>query len=528
MIAYLLGGVGLFILGMSLLTEGLRSLAGDALRRALTRFTGGSIRGFLAGLGVTALVQSSSATTVMTIGFVSAGLIAFSSAIAVIIGANLGTTSTGWLVSLVGLKFDVSLAALPFVGIGAAVRMLGRGRVVALGTALAGFGLIFVGIDTLQVGMGGLADRISLDGIDGGSILGILALVGIGAAMTVVMQSSSAAVATTLTALSAGAIGVPEAAALVIGQNIGTTVTATFAAIGASVPAKRTAVAHILFNLGTGVIALVALPTLESISEGVRRLIPGDPAAVSVAAFHTAFNLVGVLVFLPLTIPFSKFVERLLPDRKSPIAYRLDKSVAQVGAVGIEAVRRTLEDVSMILGKAGATAMSVEHGRAAARDAANQALPALDEARRFMEVIAINPQDPSEYRRHVSNLHALDHLTELERLMRVFPQVPSDFDGQSRARLRHVFESLSEWHERDPATARGQLEEYVNLLQPALQTIRHSALAKVAAGQSTQEATLVTLDFIRWADQAAWHAWRVSHHLWVAGGEHAIEAPVVL
>jgi phosphate:Na+ symporter len=405
--------------------------------------------------------------------------------------------------------------------------MLGKGRVVALGTALAGFGLIFVGIDTLQVGMGGLAEKFSLDAIDGGSIFGVLALVGIGAAMTVVMQSSSAAVATTLTALGAGAIGVHEAAALVIGQNIGTTVTATVAAIGASISAKRTAVAHILFNLGTGVIALAALPSLEAIPEAVRRLVPGDPAAVSVAAFHTAFNLVGVLVFLPLTIPFSKFVERLLPEKKSPFTFRLDKSVAQLGAVGIEAVRRTLEDVSTVLGRAGASATEPGNGRAAAGEAANKALPVLDEVRAFMEAIVVNSQDPIEYRRHVSNLHALDHLAELNRMMQVVPQVPSDFDPEARVQLRAVFDSLADWHESDPATTAIHLEELVKWLQPALKAIRHSALAKVAAGQTTQESALVTLDFIRWADQAAWHAWRVGHHLWVAGSEHAAEAPVV-
>ena len=162
MLFKLVGGIGLFMMGMTMLTDGIRGFSGEALRRTLVRFTGRPIKAFLTGALVTALVQSSSATIVMLIGFVSAGLLSFPQAVGVVIGASLGTTATGWIVSTVGLKISMGLYALPLVGGGAFLRYLSHGRVRSLGLALAGFGLIFLGIDTLQDGMSGLSKSISL------------------------------------------------------------------------------------------------------------------------------------------------------------------------------------------------------------------------------------------------------------------------------------------------------------------------------------------------------------------------------
>jgi phosphate:Na+ symporter len=194
-----------------------------------------------------------------TIGFVSAGLLSFSSALGVIVGANVGTTSTGWIVSLLGFKLNVGQVALPFIGVGALLRLLFDGRRAHLGMALAGFGLIFIGIDVLQEGMGGLAQRIDLSSFPATTLASRLLLILIGAVMTVLLQSSSAAVALTLTALNSQAIDLEQSAYLVIGQNLGTTVTAVLAAVGASVPARRTALGHILFNALTGLLAFVSV-----------------------------------------------------------------------------------------------------------------------------------------------------------------------------------------------------------------------------------------------------------------------------
>ncbi|TVP80051.1 MAG: Na/Pi cotransporter family protein, partial [Puniceicoccaceae bacterium] len=354
----LLGGVGLFLLGMILLTDGLKAFAGDALRKALLRFTGRPVTAFCSGAVVTALVQSSSATTLATIGFVSAGLIGFAQSIGIVFGASLGTTSTGWIVSTLGLKFSVGLLALPLICIGAFMRLLGPPRLASLGLALAGFGLIFVGIDALQAGMSGLAEAVDLSRMPARGFWGHLALLAVGVAMTVVMQSSSAAVATTLAALHAGAIDFEQAASLVIGQAIGTTVTAAIAAIGATTAAKRTALAHILFNAATGLIALVLLPVFLALVTRLTAAFEGTPGAVSLAAFHTLFIGFGVVLFLPFTSQFARLIERILPEKGFSSTRYLDRSLLQIPPVALAAASRSLgliagETLSLVEARAG-------------------------------------------------------------------------------------------------------------------------------------------------------------------------------
>ncbi|MCX7916139.1 MAG: Na/Pi symporter, partial [Verrucomicrobiae bacterium] len=183
MIFRLVGGVGLFLLGMALLTDGLKAVAGEPLQRALVRFTGKPWRAFVSGMLVTLLVQSSSATTVTVIGFVSAGLLTLPQALAVVMGASLGTTGTGWLVAVLGLKISVGFYALPLVGVGAFLKLFGGRRWQPVGLALAGFGLIFVGIETLQMGMSRLTDFVHLARLPSGGlaahVVGMLAGVGL-------------------------------------------------------------------------------------------------------------------------------------------------------------------------------------------------------------------------------------------------------------------------------------------------------------------------------------------------------------
>src|SRR5262249_19983914 len=187
-----------------------------------------------------------------------------------VFGANVGTTGTGWLIALIGVRVSLTAAALPMIFVGALVKLLGRGRLSAAGAALAGFALILFGLTTLQQGMGGLAESLNpadLPAVLGSpgvgwwsGLLGLLALVAVGLAMTAVMQSSTAAIAVTLSAFYAGAVGLDQACALVIGQNIGTATSSAMAAIGASSTAKRLALAYVLFKLIAAVIALVLFP----------------------------------------------------------------------------------------------------------------------------------------------------------------------------------------------------------------------------------------------------------------------------
>ena len=200
----LIGGFGLFLLGMILMTDSLKNLAGNRLKEILGTFTGGSVSAITSGAVVTTMVQASAATALATIGFVSAGLIALPQAIGIIFGANLGTTSTAWLVAVLGFKYSIAYMSFPLVGAGAMLRLMYGGRRAALGTVLAGFGLLFIGIHTMQQGMDGLAANIDLSMYAGESLVNRLLLVIVGIVMTVLMQSSSAAIATTLIALHSG------------------------------------------------------------------------------------------------------------------------------------------------------------------------------------------------------------------------------------------------------------------------------------------------------------------------------------
>src|SRR5215467_12751643 len=343
-----LGGVGLFLLGMTVMTGGLKALAGSALRTVLSKAAATPLRGSFWGAVITLIVQSSSATTMTTIGLVSAGLLTFPQGLGLVFGANVGTTGTGWLVALIGVRVSLTAAALPMIFVGALMNLLGRGRVSGAGAALAGFALVLFGLTTLQQGMGGLAERLhpaDLPAVFGpgvsrwSSLIGVLALIVIGVAMTALMQSSTAAIAVTLSAQFAGAVGLDQACALIIGQNIGTATSSAMAAIGASSTAKRLALAYILFKLIAALIALVLFPVTIPLLVRASKSIDG---VTLLAGYHTAYNVVGVLVLLPVMHQFTQFVERILPERRSPLTRCLDPMVLATPVATVEAVRRTV------------------------------------------------------------------------------------------------------------------------------------------------------------------------------------------
>lgn len=337
------GGVGLFLLGMSMMTEGLKLAAGRTLERILARSTRTRLRGLLCGVTVTAVVQSSSAVTVATIGFVNAGLLGLSQALWVLFGANVGTTMTSWLVALVGLKFKIEALALPLIGVGMLLRLLGEGgegsRRRGAGAALAGFGILFLGIDVLKGAFTGLPNDFTLPATDG---LGdIVTKVGIGVGLTVLMQSSSAALVVALTAAESGLLSMQGAAAVVIGANVGTTVTALIASIGATPNAKRAATAHILFNVLTGLVALTILPWLVGFLRVLGDWIALDATVTArLALFHTAFNVLGVVLIWPFAQRLTAFLEarfkRSEEDEANPRF--LDRTVLAVPPLALDAL----------------------------------------------------------------------------------------------------------------------------------------------------------------------------------------------
>ncbi len=303
MAAALVGGIGLFLLGMRLMTDGLKYAAGESLRKVLARSTETKVRGLIFGCLMTSVVQSSSAVTVATIGFVNAGMMQMSRAVAVVYGSNIGTTMTAWLVALVGFNVNIKAIALPGIGIGMLLRTVWAGhRRGAFGEALAGFGLFFIGIEEMSSAFSGLGQGIQLEALLGSGIGSLLMFVLLGFVLTFLMQSSSASMAIALTAAAGGVVPMNAAAAMVIGANVGTTSTAVLSVIGATPNAKRIAAAHVVFNLGTGLVAFLLLPILLN-NVGTIRSVLGlaDDATVFLALFHSTFNVLGVLLFYPLT-----------------------------------------------------------------------------------------------------------------------------------------------------------------------------------------------------------------------------------
>lgn len=342
-----LGGLGLFLLAISMITSGLKIAAGETLRDILASSTRTRARGVASGILVTGIVQSSSAVTVATIGFVNAGLMGLTAALGVVYGANIGTTATGWLVAAVGFKFEIQAFALPMVGLGMLMRLLGaHSRVGAIGEALAGFGLFFVGVAVLQDGFAGAVERFDLSRLAVEGPLGVLLYVTIGAAITVLTQSSSAAIAITLTAASGGVLSLGAAAAMVIGASVGTTSTAAFAVIGATPNAKRVAAGHVLFNLVTASVAVVLLPLmLWGVREAGDLIGLQDTPAVTLALFHTVFNLLGLALFWPMTDTLSRFLDRRFRSQAETLGrlQYLDQNVASTPSLAIDALTRELE-----------------------------------------------------------------------------------------------------------------------------------------------------------------------------------------
>lgn len=341
-IGMLIGGLGLFLLGMRLMTDGLKYAAGKSLRNILANSTKTPLHGILSGAFLTSLVQASSAVSVATIGFVNAGLMDISHAITLIYGSNVGTTMTGWLVSVVGFQFDIKAFALPAIGIGMLLRVIRHeSKRGALGDVLAGFGIFFMGIDVLKTTFSGMGADIQLGALADGSLLSLVIFVGIGFLLTLFMQSSSASIAMILTAVAGGVVPLNDAAAVVIGANVGTTSTVALSVIGATPNAKRLAAAHVIFNLVTGLVALLFLSFLLDGLIFFMDLLPLKRTDTTLLAlFHTVFNILGVMIMLPLTGRLEGFLKKMFRTREEDesMPRYLDSNVASTPELALHAL----------------------------------------------------------------------------------------------------------------------------------------------------------------------------------------------
>ncbi|HEY0505199.1 MAG TPA: Na/Pi symporter [Lysobacter sp.] len=549
-----LGGVGLFLLGMSVMTGGLKDLAGSKLRETLHAMAATPLSGAFWGAFVTLVVQSSSATTMTTIGLVSAGLLTFAQGLGLVFGANIGTTGTGWLIALIGVRVSLTSAALPMIFVGALLKLLGRERLSAAGAALAGFALVLFGLTTLQQGMAGVAEQLhpaDLPAVWGAgvswwsSLWGVLALILLGLVMTAVMQSSTAAIAVTLSAHFAGAIGVDQACALIIGQNIGTATSSALAAIGASSTAKRLALAYVLFKVIAAAIALLLFPLTTPLLLRASASVDG---VTLLAAYHTAFNVVGVAVLLPLIDRFTRLVERLLPERRSPLTRCLDPAALDTPLAAEEAVRRTVaRALDAMCGSVASALVVPAQGPGKETVVAIEAGDALRQAWEFAAEASGPPDSEAEQDRLTSTLHALDEASRLAGIvgepgawrpapagsddaravalcaeaMRNAVLIAGEIGGLPGSREQAVAandrKGVAAATGALAGSAMADLERCASELRELQQSHRKDILASVAGGTVGADEAAARVDGARRLEAVAGHAWRCAAHLVDAG-----------
>ena len=377
----LLGGLGLFLFGMKIMSEGLQKIAGDRMRKILAALTDNRFVGTLVGIAVTAMIQSSSATTVMVVGFVNAGLMSLVQSIGVVMGANIGTTVTAQLIA-----FKITKYALPAIGIGAGLKLFSkRKKYVYIGEIILGFGILFFGLSTMKQAFDPLKSseefRQLFLMVGDYKLLGVL----VGALLTVIVQSSSATIGITLALASSGLLSFEASVALILGENIGTTITANLAAIGTNVAAKRTAFAHFLFNtLGTAYILLLLpfyMKFISSITPGDADFIIqtqaqaesfsaaiGDKPFIArhIANTHTMFNIINVLIFLPFVGLLAKLSTLLVRGKEESDSLQvkfIDSRVLNTPPIAIgQARRETLRMAQVALEMVDRTNQFLEDG----------------------------------------------------------------------------------------------------------------------------------------------------------------------
>ena len=511
----IMGGIGLFLLGMVIMTDGLRDLAGKSIRRNIMAFTSSPFSGVMCGALSTAVIQSSSAVTVATVGFVRAGLMDFSHALGVIFGANIGTTITGWLVLLFGFKLKIGLLVFPIIFFGVLMKLFAPSRLGAVGLTLAGFGLIFTGIDTLQSGLSDLRTAFDFAQYPAVDFLDRLSVAAVGIVFTLITQSSSAGVASTLVALYAGLISFDQAAALVVGMDVGTSVTAALATIGASVETKRAGFSHVIYNILTGVVAILLIPLFIlgwefSISNNV-----SEGAEIALIAFHSLFNIVGVMLILPFIRQFVSLMVLLFPDNTEDNV--LDRSLLQHPEIALDATNKALFSFFASL---TFYLTDILQGKRAASDKDLEALQQrISQAESFIDEIDIANNAKDQRKRLIESIHSLDHI---QRLLERIDDEPSRILGSERPEALHKLalqlnlaiknlqqpELFAQWQNE-----RETLRIVYHHIKEAYQPLRETLLNDIASDNvKIPEATNI-MDAYRWLARVAEHLYKITTHL---------------
>lgn len=451
----LLGGLALFLYGMQMMSAGLEAAAGNRMKRILEKLTANRFLGVLVGAGITAAIQSSSATTVMVVGFVNSGMMTLRQAVWIIMGANIGTTVTGLLIAL-----DVGALAplLAFVGV-AFVVFLKKPILHHWGQIIAGLGVLFLGMGMMSDAMAPLRESeffINLMTQMSNPLLGIL----VGMVFTAIIQSSSASVGILQTLASSGLIGLHSAAFILFGQNIGTCITAVLASIGTSRNAKRTTIIHLLFNV-IGTVIFTTICILTPLTDLFESLLPTSPAG-QIAALHTTFNITTTLLLLPFGTQLAKIAERILPDRASdnvnqrrllyikPVDHTHEQHRIGTSAIAINGISRELNRMAEIVEN------NVRESFLTVLDGTPKRLPAVEDTEETIDflnkeissyissviVYETNEADSariSAFFKISGNLERIgDHAMNISEYTKLMEQKKIDFSEDTKAEIRQM------------------------------------------------------------------------------------------
>jgi phosphate:Na+ symporter len=512
----LIGGLGLFLLGIHHLTEGIKGLAGDSLRRGLQRLASGRFSAVLSGAIFTAIIQSSTAAILTVIGFVSAGLVTFSQAIGVIMGATLGTTSTPWLLAIFGFRLRIATAALPILGVGALLWIVAKGRLRSTGAILAGFGLLFTAIEYMQTGMKGVS--WNFEGFTGPGSQWILA--GVGIIMTIVMQSSTAAAATTLVALNAGSLTFLQGCAMIVGQSIGTTATSALVMIGGSLAVRRAALAHIIFSSIVGLLGMLFLRPLASASERVGALLHDPDGVLALAAFSSIFKFAGIGAFYPFIDAFSRLIVRISGTGADSALSRLEPALADAGAsIALEAAWRAIMEV------ARGAVDAIRRRLAGEYVTYEPPAEAVQQIEHFLESLSLETTDLDTIGPRLVRLaHALNHLEQLHDDLKHLPpavggqQLPESFAAGARALLA-LREAMKDPEAAPDPALFAALEDASNRLSADCKAARAKTLEDVALQRAPAATARAVLETLGWADGGLYHTWRLAESLRMASGK---------
>ncbi len=510
-----IGGVGLFLLGMQMLTDGLRQLAGGTMRRTLAKFTRTPVSGAIAGAATTALIQSSSATTVTAVGFVGAGLLSFSQALGIIFGANIGTTITGWLVAFLGFKLNIGLAAMPLLLVGALLRMFATDRLKLVGTAVAGFSLLFIGIGTMQEGLAAFEGMVTPASFPPDTWGGRFLLLLIGVAITLVTQSSSAGIATAMVALGAGVISFPQAAAMIIGMDVGTTFTAALATVGGSAAMRQTGFAHVIYNLLTGIMAfLLLVPYTGLVGAWASEAASGN-AQIALVGFHTLFNIIGVVLVLPFTSPFARFIVYLVPRSGPELERGLDKGLLRDPAAATDAAITTTRLIANETFKLVTALLEPARDRHSGEIKVHEIARAIDVTLDYCNRISPDEMQPLSKEQHASAMHALDHLSRLHHRCIQTERIDVLYSDHRLTRLaRLLSEALAADFADDGLVGDDNaMDRLRRMMRDERSLVRDQTILEATNDGTQWQDMMLRLDGARWLHRVSYHIWRIVYHL---------------